>query len=63
MTDTIINSILITYNGNNATLRIFSFISHSYCMQPNFVTDTRRTSIHIHSNHIQMAHKTDATNN
>ena len=46
MTDGIRNFIYSKYNGDNAKLRIFSFIPQQQRIQPNFMNDSIRTFIH-----------------
>ena len=46
MTDGIRNFMYTKHNGENAELRIFSFIPQRQCMQPYFMNDSIRTFIH-----------------
>ena len=41
-----INKLYIKHSGNNAKLRIFSFIPQRQRIQPNFMTDSITTFIH-----------------
>ena len=47
MTDGIRNFMYAKHNGDNAKLRIFSFIPQRQGIQPNFMNDSIRTFIHI----------------
>ena len=46
MTDGIRDSMYSKHNGDNAKLRIFSFIPQQQRIQPNFMNDSIRTFIH-----------------
>ena len=47
MTDGIRNFMYAKHNGDNAKLRIFSFMPQRQGIQPNFMNDSIRTFIHI----------------
>ena len=46
MTDGMRNFMYSKHNGDNAKLRIFSFIPQQQRIQPNFMNDSIRTFIH-----------------
>ena len=46
MTDGIRNFMYSKHNGDNAKLKVFSFIPQQQRIQPNFMNDSIRTFIH-----------------
>ena len=46
LTDSVVNFMYTNHNGDNVTLRTFSFIIQRQLIQPNFRTDNIRTFIH-----------------
>ena len=53
MTDSLRNLMFTKHNGDNAKVRIFSFISERQPIQPNFMTDSMRRIIHTKQSNSQ----------